>query len=301
MTKNVAVTPLRVERRLKRLAVLWFSSQCLLATGSYERRRFAVYGTRIGFDSQRLHIQIMASYKLITEPGSNPKLAKGSELGWVAAGLTLAQGKLSGRNVCPWMGACERPCLGNQGRGRMTKIMRQRVAKTRRLFDDRAKFKEELHSDVGQFSRWAFKKGLKPSFRLNVLSDLSWERIFPELFEDYPEVQFYDYTKSYVRAVCSNEYDGWPLNYKLAYSFNEKVSEHLIATAIRKVGLVVVFRREMQPRYDRVDPLPKTFKRFKVIDGDTHDFRFLDAGPGKVIGLRTKGTSFTAKSKFIVD
>ena len=41
-------------------------------------------------------------------------------------------------------------------------------------------------------------KGFKPAVRLNGTSDISWERF--KIFEMFPGVQFYDYTKIYKRA-----------------------------------------------------------------------------------------------------
>lgn len=50
-----------------------------------------------------------------------------------------------------------------------------------------------------------------PLVRLNVFSDLPWELMVPRLFEDFPDVQFYDYTKVPEREP--------PANYDLTFSF----------------------------------------------------------------------------------
>ena len=47
------------------------------------------------------------------------------------------------------------------------------------------------------------------------------------------------------------------------------------------------------------EPLPETFKGLEVIDGDTHDMRFLDE-PNKVVGLRAKGKAKTDDSGFVI-
>jgi hypothetical protein len=45
---------------------------------------------------------------------------------------------------------------------------------------------------------------------------------------------------------------------------------------------------------------PKTFLGLKVIDGDTHDMRFLDED-NVVVGLKAKGKAKTDYSGFVID
>jgi hypothetical protein len=45
--------------------------------------------------------------------------------------------------------------------------------------------------------------------------------------------------------------------------------------------------------------LPRMFKGLKVIDGDTHDMRFLDE-PNSVVGLKAKGKARQDKSGFVI-
>jgi len=47
------------------------------------------------------------------------------------------------------------------------------------------------------------------------------------------------------------------------------------------------------------EPLPETFKGLEVIDGDTHDMRFLDK-PNKVVGLRAKGKAKVDDTGFVI-
>jgi hypothetical protein len=42
------------------------------------------------------------------------------------------------------------------------------------------------------------------------------------------------------------------------------------------------------------------FKGLKVIDGDTHDMRFLDE-PNSVVGLKAKGKARQDKSGFVIN
>lgn len=57
----------------------------------------------------------------------------------------------------------------------------------------------------------SFRANTMPLVRLNVFSDLPWELMVPQLFEDFSDVQFYDYTKVPGRRT--------PANYDLTFSF----------------------------------------------------------------------------------
>lgn len=48
--------------------------------------------------------------------------------------------------------------------------------------------------------------------RLNLLSDIPWEAMIPWMFDRFPKVQFYDYTKVFIRKP--------PPNYNLTYSYS---------------------------------------------------------------------------------
>jgi hypothetical protein len=58
----------------------------------------------------------------------------------------------------------------------------------------------------------------------------------------------------------------------------------------------VVFRTPSR----RKGPLPVTWFDREVIDGDVHDFRFLDP-QGVVVGLRAKGTAIRDTSGFVAE
>ena len=47
--------------------------------------------------------------------------------------------------------------------------------------------------------------------------------------------------------------------------------------------------------------LPKTWRGYPVINGDEHDARFTDAGPGVIIGLIAKGKARHDSSGFVVN
>jgi hypothetical protein len=84
-----------------------------------------------------------------------------------------------------------------------------------------------------------------------------------------------------------------PENYRLTFSRSEK-NEDIADCFIKRGGNVaVVFSTKKK------DALPETYLGAPVIDGDTHDLRFLDPR-GVVVGLRAKGKAKTSRSDFVV-
>jgi len=121
-----------------------------------------------------------------------------------------------------------------------------------------------------------------------------WEN--HKIFELFPNVQFYDYTKHFKRMIKYLKGD-MPKNYHLTFSRNE--TNDFQSTQVLKSGgnVAVVFRNK----------LPETYKGFKVINGDEHDLRFLDQ-KNVVVGLKEKlslnkatGKLDRDKSGFVVD
>ena len=153
---------------------------------------------------------------------------------------------------------------------------------------DRASFLGQLIFEIKRHEKKCKREGFKPAVRLNGTSDISWERF--KIFEMFPGVQFYDYTKIYKRALkwARGEY---PKNYHITYSLNED-NKKLAFDILEKGGNIsAVFRTKK---------LPKKFKGFKVINADKSDVRFKD--PKNVIaGLYAKGRARYDKTGFVLD
>ena len=132
---------------------------------------------------------------------ANPKIQKGTARGYLSFILHLAPADLSGHEVCPKRTkGCTDACLNTAGRGGMFRrgettnvIQRARIRKTKMFFEARDAFMLALEQDINKGIRQAKRLGLKPVFRLNGTSDLSWEKY--GIIEKFPQVQFYDYTK----------------------------------------------------------------------------------------------------------
>ena len=235
--------------------------------------------------------------KILT--AGNTKIVKGEELGYLTKGIHFSPADKSGHEVCQWRSkGCTKACLDTAGRGQMQFTQDSRIAKTKRFFEDRISFMAQLVSEIGNAIKLATKKEMTACFRPNLTSDLTWEDIDSgngkTIMEQYPETQFYDYTKSFQRmaqflngSLTYGERQ-FPSNYHLTFSRSE-TNETLCDTILAMGGNVaVVFR----------DQLPCTWKGFEVVNGDANDLRFLDKS-GVVVGLIEKGLAKKDETGFV--
>lgn len=224
------------------------------------------------------------SFQLITI--ANHKTRKGEKYGYLSAILHLAPASLSGFNACPKATAgCKAACLNTSGRGRYERTQAARIRKTRLLFENPNAFKALLYGDIYALLRKANRLGLVPTLRLNGTSDIVWEKKLPEVFSDFPGLQFYDYTKLSHRLKPSYKL---PANYHLTFSASENNWPECRAALERGFNVAMVISGEM----------PKWYQGFKVISGDDSDLRFLDANPC-IIGLSPKGRAKRDVSGFV--
>lgn len=234
---------------------------------------------------------------------ADAKTKKGTKAGYLTGIMYLAPYDVAGKNLCAMseLAKCRETCLFVQGRARWSKdtftaangktyrdstIIRARIRKTEWFMNDQEAFMQQLVKDISALVRKAQRENMIPTVRLNGTSDIRWENVTfgcgQTIFEVFPDVQFYDYTKIPNRR-------GLPSNYHLSWSYSE-ADERYSAMRPEHMNWVVVFR----------DGLPETFLGRKVIDGDETDLRFLDES-GIVVGLKAKGTAKKDTSGFVVD
>lgn len=177
---------------------------------------------------------------------------------------------------------CKDLCLNYAGNGRYNSVQESRIKKALWFKQDQESFMQAMAQDVERFTKYCEKKGFIPVFRPNGTSDIRFERIRLQawdglnIFERFPSIQFLDYTKLWNRTKTA-----LPKNYHLTWSYSEASS--LYASQLKPVmeqGLnaAVVFEGD----------LPDMFKGYPVINGDSHDLRFLDE-KGVIVGLKPKG------------
>jgi hypothetical protein len=227
-------------------------------------------------------------FKLLST--ANPKIQKGTKLGYLSFILHLAPADLSGKETCPKRTAgCTAACLNTAGRGGMFKrgentnmIQKARIRKTQYFFANRDAFMVDLAQDIRKAIKFAERKGLKPVFRLNGTSDLSWEKYWVPvydmtLFELFPQVQFYDYTKVLGRKVSA-----FP-NYHLTFSKADGNDADVAEALMQGMSVVAVY-----------DEIPAG-----VPSADETDLRFLDP-KGVMLGLKAKGRAKKDYSGFVI-
>ena len=230
------------------------------------------------------------SYKLLAKPNSNPKVKKGNtkDSDYIT---TIVHLRPSSTSICPYqnIAKCREACLNTAGLGGIIpSIQKSRQAKTDLFLNDRETFMTMLYKDIEKFVRFCEKKNKKPALRLNGTSDIQWETIKHEgvtVFEKFPQVQFYDYTKIPTRKISHIP------NYHLTWSYSEANQKYANYFDKLKYNIAVVFSSKT---------LPSMFKGLKVIDGDKTDMRFLDGNKRVVVGLRAKGKAKTDTSGFVI-
>jgi len=230
---------------------------------------------------------------------ANTKTRKNNGRGYLSAGLSLAPHQSAGvGNVCTDASAgCVAGCLAGQGLASVFQsITYVRRCKTSLWYVHRAWFLERVRADLETWQRKAQRAGLRLCVRLNMFSDLAWERY--EIPQSFPDVMFYDYTKHASRAglVCPN--------YWVTFSRSETNEIETLETLASGSNVAVVFYNDgaFTGNRSHLQRLPKTWRGFSVVDGDTTDLRFDDPrgrSRGRVIGLRLKAHSNESRQSMI--
>ena len=223
----------------------------------------------------------------------NDKIKKGIAYGYLTFGIHFAHADLSGFDVCPDSSeGCRQSCLDFAGRGQQGNVKEARVEKTRSFFSNVPAFMQALIDEIQSKIKYAQKKNLVPVFRLNLTSDVKWERIKHNgktIFEHFPSVQFYDYTKTFSRLSLNIP------NYHLTFSRSETAVNHVQCAMAMQAGHNVAIVFNTKKGFE----LPSHYNGKEVVDGDKNDLRFLDK-KNVVVGLRAKGPARQDESGFVV-
>ena len=181
---------------------------------------------------------------------------------------------------------CIQACLYKSGFGMQNNVQLARIRRTQLFFENRFEFMNMLARDIAKIIRKADEIGFTPAIRLNGTSDIPWEKVkfleFENIMQAFNRVQFYDYSKSYKRALAQP--------YDITFSRSETNEIEALALLRAGINVSVVFN------IGKNSQLPESWNGFQVIDGDLNDLRFNDpksktpGAPGYVIGLRLKRT-----------
>jgi hypothetical protein len=238
------------------------------------------------------------------------KAIKAQEYGYLNAILYLAPFDFAGvGNLCPHASpACKAACLGlYSGQASMVasdapehqnNVRKSRILKAQSFMRDRARFMRHVLFDIARNKARANKERMRLAVRLNGSSDIAFEGIavivsesdakqiarlsggslapapghYKNVFDVFPSLQFLDYTKNPKRMARA-----LPANYHLTFSRSETNESDAASVLAMGGNVAAVF-----------ETLPASYNGARVIDGDTHDLRFLDP-KGVIVGLLPKG------------
>jgi hypothetical protein len=239
--------------------------------------------------------------------GTDPKTRKGVGLHGVLTGIHYgAHARESGViNACPDSGACAISCLDTAGRAEFDPRIREaRIFRTIMFVQRKPEFWTQSIKDVLALKRAAKRRKLTPCIRMNGTQDLPWERIRIKgtgtaydgltLMEAFPDIQWYDYTKTISRIGHT------PDNYYLTASYSERMNLATLWDLTDASHNVAVVFRVCEHRGTCKCPLPSSWFNVAVINGDKHDARFLDKS-GVLVGLKAKGMARDDVSGFVID
>lgn len=240
----------------------------------------------------------MSNYKLLGV-GNNAKTVKGDGSEYLTAILymtpykVMVDGKLFNSCSMAAIASCIDACLYTAGRGAFNNVQTARQRKAEWFYRDRVGFMKQLYHDIQKFVNYCKKRDIQPCVRLNGTTDIRWELIpaMPHskmnIFEQFPEVQFYDYTK-----IANRKCKDIP-NYHLTWSYSNANPEYakLLDKALEQgMNAAVVYRSEYRKT---------TWQGHPVIDGDKDDLRFLDPKGGHIVALYAKGKAKKDTSGFV--
>lgn len=246
----------------------------------------------------------MAKFKLLGV-GSNAKTIKGDGEEYETAILYMTPYKVAvgGKtyNSCSMaeQASCIDGCLNTAGRAGIIKkgettntIQAARLRKAQWFYSDREGFMLQLMQDIAKHQTSCEKRGIQAVVRLNGTTDIRWELVKVQgytIFELFPRVAFYDYTKIANRNTSHIE------NYHLTWSYSGASERYaaMMQTAIDKgMNVATVFRKVFNA---------KTWKGLPVVDGDKDDLRIKDPKGGHIVALYAKGKAKKDTSGFVVD
>ena len=246
----------------------------------------------------------MAKFKLLGV-GSNAKTIKGDGEEYETAILYMTPFKVAvgGKtfNSCSMaeQAGCIDACLNTAGRAGIIKkgettntIQAARLRKAQWFYSDREGFMLQLMQDIAKHQTSCEKRGIQAVVRLNGTTDIRWELVKVQgytIFELFPRVQFYDYTKIANRNTSHIE------NYHLTWSYSGASEKYaaMMQTAVDKgMNVATVFRKAYNE---------KSWMGLPVVDGDKDDLRIKDPKGGHIVALYAKGKAKKDTSGFVVD
>lgn len=235
---------------------------------------------------------------------SDAKTSKGQKLGYFTGIMYLSPYKMANgkTNVCgDATEGCIESCLNEAGRGAFSNVQDARIKKTLEFLENPKEFMVKIYKEIIKLQK---KYGQNLVIRLNGTSDLPFENIkvvledryYSNIFEAFPNVQFYDYTKN-PRRVLKNEIGNYYLTFSRAETkLNIEYSRNVLNEG---KNVAMVFSKELHEKIVKMGKIVYNNREVNVIDGDETDLRFLDM-PNSIVALKAKGKASKDTSGFVI-
>lgn len=222
---------------------------------------------------------------------SSAKTVKGEKIGYLTGIVYLVPDK----KICAMaeLAGCMIGCLNSAGRGAFNSVQLARQAKTDYFYNHQQAFLLSLAADIWTLSNKAKKLGLIPLIRPNGTSDILYENLPVvdglNIFQLFPTVQFYDYTKHPSRNLTGKTTG----NYDLTYSFSA-----ITPKPISIKGLTNKHNSRAAVVFQKQSDIPSTFRTWPVVDGDNSDVRHIEP-KNVVVALYAKGKAKKENNGFV--
>ena len=222
---------------------------------------------------------------------SSSKTIKGEKIGYLTGIVYLTPDDV----LCSMarLAGCMEGCLKSAGRGAFHSVQKARKAKTEFFYQNREAFMLSLCADVWSLWIRSRKLGMKPLVRPNGTSDICFENIpvidGRTIFQLFPMVQFYDYTKHPSRNLEGKTAG----NYDLTYSFSA-----ITPKPISIKGLTNRHNSRAAVVFQKREDIPESFRGWPVVDGDNTDVRHIEP-KNVVVALYAKGKARSDESGFV--
>ncbi len=237
-----------------------------------------------------MEIKQYKDVKNLLSKGGNAKINK-NEVTTYNLSLAPHTQNAKGVNLCPKASkGCALACLFTAGRGKFTNVQQARINKTNYYLFDKQKFLNQLAKEINKIALKSTITDEKFALRLNTLSDVDFVYQLKKycdldiLNDDtYKNIIVYDYT-----AIIGKVKKYLGTRYHLTLSRKED-NEQDVMEALEMGGNVAIVFTE----------LPKTYKGFKVVDGDKTDLE-MTKYKNVVLGLKAKGDAKKDTTGFVI-
>jgi len=184
---------------------------------------------------------------------------------------------IPGKHTCSdYTKACLKDCLAWKGYAKIypETVIKGRKKRTDLFLNDLPSFMIKLEKELNALCKASRKKNKIPVVRLNGFSDIDFSLSKyhirgDSIFNIYQEIYFYDYTKNLERVIVNFARSQTFKNYHLTFSHEpNNLKDCATAHLAYNTNISVIDKPE------NVYPFRKA--GLDTINGDGHDFRFLD-------------------------